>query len=122
MHLPQLLPLLRLGLLPEAFQKSRPAAIDIAAHRSACVGAHLLEFSVLQFDARRAGAVGNEPLLPAKARGFTADGRSATFIRGPGNDTHGTSPGSIPNINLPIPGIHRWNWGGSWGKFLCQFR
>jgi hypothetical protein len=41
-------------------------------------------------------------LLAAKARGFTADGRSAIHIRGPGNQTHEASPGNIPNIILPV--------------------
>jgi transposase len=39
-------------------------------------------------------------LRAAKARGFTVDGRSATFIFDPGNDTHEASPGNIPNIIL----------------------
>src|SRR3954462_6459802 len=54
---------LRLDSLPEAFEHSRPAAVDVLAHLLAAFGAHLLELAMFKLDARRVRAVGNEPDL-----------------------------------------------------------
>src|SRR3974390_1273671 len=49
-----------LGFDPEPFQHARPAAIDRLAHLLAGLGTHSLELAMLELDARRVGAVGDE--------------------------------------------------------------
>src|SRR5712664_1893986 len=54
------------GFLHKAFDKARPAAIDIFPHRSARIRAHGLKLVVQEFDARRVRPVGGKAHFAAE--------------------------------------------------------
>src|SRR5262249_56100794 len=95
---------------PEPLEHARPAAIDVAAHLCPALGAHLLEPTMLQFDPRDAGALGDEPHLhlgtDRRVRlplAVDVPGHHEALRRLPHDDLPDVRPRPAPPDPLPLP-------------------